>query len=148
MLENKIAEQLNAALKKGQKVKVSVLRMLISELKNKKIADRVKELEDDKVIALIQKTVRKHMESIDTFKQGGREDLVEKETQEMSVLEEYLPEQMSEEDIRKVVLEVIEETGASSVRDMGQVIKAVLEKLQGSADGKVVSSIVKEKLGQ
>jgi uncharacterized protein YqeY len=147
MLEKKIAEQLTQALKDGEKVKVSVLRMLISEIKNKKIADRVKEeLEDGKIIALIQKMARQHKESIEQFKQGGRQDLVDKEMAELGVLEEYLPEQISEEELIKIVTESIEKTGATSSKDMGKVMGEVLGRVAGRADGKLVSKIVKERL--
>ena len=147
MLEKKIAEQLGQALKDGEKVRVSVLRMLISEIKNKKIADRIKEeLEDGKIIGLIQKMARQHKESIEQFKQGGRQDLVDKEMAELGVLEEYLPEQLSEEEIIKIVTSSIEKTGATSAKDMGKVMGEVLGRVAGRADGKLVSKIVKERL--
>lgn len=147
MLEKNIQKNLEEALKGGKKVKVSVLRMLISEIKNKKIADRVKEeLGDDKVISLIQKMVRQHQESIEQFKQGGREDLVNKETEEMNLLKEYLPEALSEEELTGIIMEVIKEKNASSMKDMGSVMNAVMERVKGRADGKTISRIVKEKL--
>ncbi|MGB2600755.1 MAG: GatB/YqeY domain-containing protein [Candidatus Omnitrophota bacterium] len=147
MLEKKIAEELNQALKSGEKVKVSVLRMVISEIKNKKIADRVKEeLEDDKIVGVIQKMARQHKESIEQFKQGDRQDLVDKEAEELKILEKYLPEQISEEELVKIISESIEKTGASSARDIGKVMGDVLGRVAGRADGKIVSKIVKEKL--
>ncbi|MFH1552938.1 MAG: GatB/YqeY domain-containing protein [Candidatus Omnitrophota bacterium] len=122
MLEKEIPEALKRALKNGQKLRVSVLRMLISEINNKKIADRAKQLDDERVIGLIQKTMRQHKESIEKFKQGNREDLVKKETEEMAILKEYLPEQISEEELARIVSESIEKTGASSPKDMGAVM--------------------------
>ena len=121
-----IQGELNEALKAGEKVKVSVLRMLISEMKNKKIADRVKELDDEGVIAVVHKMVKQHKESIEQFKQGGRDDLVASETAELAVLEEYMPEQLSEEEIIEIVESVIQKTGASSPQDMGKVMGAVI----------------------
>ncbi|RKY42576.1 MAG: GatB/YqeY domain-containing protein [Candidatus Makaraimicrobium thalassicum] len=146
MLEKDITEALKQALKSGQKVKVSVIRMLISEIKNKKIADRVKELDDQKVIGLVQKMVRQHKESIEQFRQGRREDLVTKETAELAVLDEYLPEQIPEEEIARIISGSIERTGAVSSKDMGRVMSDVMGLIQGRADGKVISRMVKERL--
>lgn len=144
MLENDIKETLKKALKAGEKVKVAVMRMLISDINNKKIADRVKELEDEKVISVIQRMVKRYKESIEQFKQGNREDLVAKENEELVFLEKYLPEQLSEDQIRKIVSQSIETTGASSPKDMGKVMGDVLSRIKGRADGKIVSTIVKE----
>ena len=146
MLEKDITEALKQALKSGQKVKVSVIRMLISEIKNKKIADRVKELDDQKVIGLVQKMVRQHKESIEQFRQGSREDLVTKETAELAVLDEYLPEQIPEEEIARIISGSIERMGAVSSKDMGRVMSDVMGLIQGRADGKVISRMVKERL--
>ena len=146
MLEKDINERLMQAMKSGDKVQVSELRMLISELKNKKIADGVKELDDEKVISIIQKIARKHKESIAQFKQGNRNDLVEKESQELAVLEKYLPEQLAEEEIEKIVAEVIQEVGATSPKDMGKLMSALMPRFKGCADGRVVNEIVKKKL--
>jgi len=146
MLETKILEQLKQALKGGEKIKVSVLRMLISEMKNKKIADKTRELTDESVTAIIKKTVRRHNESIEKFIEGNRKDLVEKETAEKAILEVYLPEEMTSEELEKVIFEVIKETGASSMKDMGAVMKAVTIRTKGAADGKSVSEIVRREL--
>ncbi len=146
MLEKDLQGALNDALKKGQKTRVSVIRMLLSEIKNKKIADRVKELDDAKVIGLVQKMVRQHKESIEQFKQGNRQDLVDKETEELKVLEGYLPEEISREELERIISQVIEKTGAGTMKDMGSVMGQVMGLVQGRADGKLISEIVKEKL--
>lgn len=146
MLEKKIAENLKEALKAGDKVKVSVLRMLISSINNKKIEARVKEMDDDNVLGAIQKTVKQHKESIEKFKEGGREDLVVKESAEMAILEEYLPEPVSAEELAKIVAESIAATGAASPADMGKVMNDVMSKVKGRADGKLIGGMVKEKL--
>ncbi|MBL7072409.1 MAG: GatB/YqeY domain-containing protein [Candidatus Omnitrophica bacterium] len=146
MMETKIFEQLKQALKGGEKTKVSVLRMLISEMKNKKIADKTKELTDESVIAIIKKTVRRHNESIEKFIEGKRIDLAEKEKAEKAILEVYLPEEMTSEALESVIFEVIKETGASSMKDMGAVMKAVAIRTKGAADGKTVSEIVRREL--
>ncbi len=148
MLEKDVTEALKQSLKGGQKLKVSVLRMLISEINNKKIADKVKELDDEKVVGLIQKMVRQHKESIEKFKQGNREDLVSKETDELAILEEYLPEQISDGELAGIVSESIAQTGATSPKDMGAVMGEVMKRVKGCADGKVVSKMVREKLTQ
>ncbi|MFC1548512.1 GatB/YqeY domain-containing protein [Candidatus Omnitrophota bacterium] len=146
MSENELMNDLKQALKSGDKVKVSVLRMLITEIKNKKIADRVEELDDSKILPLMQKMARQHKESIEIFNEGGRQDLVDKETTELKILEEYLPEQMSQEELERIVSESIEKTGAASPKDMGKVMGEVLGRVAGRADGGTVSKIVKEKL--
>ena len=146
MLEKKIAKNLKAALKEGDKVKVSVLRMLVSAINNKKIEARVQEMDDDNVLGTIQKTVKQHKESIEKFSEGGREDLVDKEKAEMAVLEEYLPEPISVEELEKMVVESIAATGAASPADMGKVMNDVMGKVKGAADGKLISGMVKEKL--
>ncbi|MCK5451077.1 MAG: GatB/YqeY domain-containing protein [Candidatus Omnitrophica bacterium] len=146
MLESKITEDIKTAMKSGEKIKVLVLRMFVSELKNKKIADKVKELDDKEVIGVMRKMAKRYVDSIDQFKKAGREDLVEKETIEFKVLKEYLPVEMEEDELTRIVEDVIRELGASSSQDMGGVMKNVLERVGGRADGKMVSGIVKEKL--
>lgn len=146
MLENKIFETMKDAMKSGDKAKLSTMRLIISELKNKKIADGVKELDDANVIAVIKKMAKQRKESIEKFAEGGRDDLVEKEKQELSILDKYLPEEMSEEEVAKVVDEVISSIEDVSPKDMGRVMKEVMGKLQGQADGKTVSKIVQAKL--
>ena len=127
MLENDINEALKQALKAGEKVKISSLRLLINEIKNKKIADRVEKLEDEKVIGVIQKMAKQRKDSIEQFKKGDRLDLAEKETEELAVLEEYLPEQMSEEELAGIVAESIKAVGATSMKEMGNVMKELLD---------------------
>lgn len=148
MLEQKINESLKQAMKEGDKTRVSVLRMVITDIKNKKIEEGVKELDDDKILSLIQKKARQHQESINQFQQGGREDLVEKESSELKHLEEYLPEQLSEEEVSKIVDEVIADTGATTVKDMGKVMGAIMPRVKGKADGRLINRIVSAKLGQ
>jgi len=146
MLEVKISEDLKTSLKEGDKTSVSALRMLISEIKNRKIEKIAKSLDDADVIALVQKMIRQHKESIEQFRQGKREDLVKKETDEMAALEKYLPAQMTEKELDGIIAQVISDLGASSAKDMGSVMKEVMKKTSGMADGKVISQKVKEKL--
>ncbi|MBU1084571.1 MAG: GatB/YqeY domain-containing protein [Candidatus Omnitrophota bacterium] len=146
MNENKIIVDMKDAMKAGNKVKVSVLRMLMSDIKNKRIEEKVKELSEEQLFAVMRRMDKRYKESIDQFKAAGREDLVNKESSEAGILKEYMPEELSEEDLEKVVGEVIKDTGAVSMKDMGQVMKVVLERTSGRADGSAVSRIVKGKL--
>ncbi|MGB2630150.1 MAG: GatB/YqeY domain-containing protein [Candidatus Omnitrophota bacterium] len=148
MLEKDISLSLQQALKAGEKIKISTLRLLVNDIKNRKIAERTAELEDPAVIGIIHKMVKQRRESIEQFKQGGRDDLVEIEENELAVLESYLPEQISEGELEGIVAEVISQTGATSMKEMGKVMKEVMNKVQGQADGVVVSNMVKKKLSQ
>jgi uncharacterized protein YqeY len=145
-MEKELNEKLKEALKAGDKTKISTVRLVLSEIKNKKIAEKAEELDDEKTTAIIQKKARQHKESIEQFKKAGREDLVKKESEELAILEEYLPEQISEEELEKIVSESIAQTKATSMKDMGAVMKDVMSRTQGQADGKAVSEIVKKKL--
>jgi uncharacterized protein YqeY len=144
-LLKKLQEEMKAAMKSGDKEKLSTVRMLISEIKKVQI-DQKKELTDEEIIQILQRYAKQRKESIKQYKEAGREDLAEKEERELKIVQEFLPKQLSEEEIKKIVEEVINETGASSMKDMGRVMKAVMEKVKGRAEGSVVSSIVKEKL--
>ena len=149
MLEKEIAEKLKTALKSRNQTEVSVLRMVMSEIKNRKIADLIKgDLDDDRVLGVIQKMTKQHNESIESFEKGGREDLVKKEKEELVILEAFLPEQMLEGDVAAIVEDAIKETGAASMKEMGAVMSLVISKVKGRADGKVISGIVKAKLSQ
>ncbi|MFH1665740.1 MAG: GatB/YqeY domain-containing protein [Candidatus Omnitrophota bacterium] len=148
MLKDDIRKRLTQALKNRETVRISVLRMLISDVRNREIADREKELGDEKVLDVIRKMVKRHKESIEQFRQGGRQDLVDKEEEEMKVVEEYLPEQMTEAELEKVISEVIKGTGAVTPTDMGKVMGSVMDRVKGRADGKLISRMVREKLGK
>lgn len=134
------------AQKKRDEVVVSTLRMLLAAVKNAQIA-KSGELTDEEVLEQIAKSVKQHRESIDAYEKGGRGDLVEKEKAELSVLEKFLPEQMSEEEIGKIVDDVISSTGAKGAGDLGRMMGQVMAKVKGQADGNVVSQVVKSKLG-
>ena len=146
MLISKIDADLKTAMKAKDAVRMSVLRLLKTAISNRMIEKKVAELADGDVIALIRKDVKRHQESIEQFKKGKRDDLVKKEEAELEILRSYLPKDASLEDIKKAVKDAIEETGASSRKDFGRVIKAAMEKLGGACDGKAVSAIVSETL--
>lgn len=144
-LKAKIEQDLLQALKAKDAVKVSTLRMLKAAIKNKEI-DLRKELDDAQTTAILSTAVKQRKESIEQFKKGGREDLVKKEEVELALVEGYLPKSLSESEILSVVEAAIKETGAQGAKDMGKVMKAVMAKTAGRADGKVVSTLVQKKL--
>mgnify|MGYP001770664091 FL=1 len=144
-LFKKLQEEMKAAMKSGDKDRLSTIRMLISEIKKVQI-DSKKELSDEEIISILQKYVKQRKEAYQQYSQAGREDLANKELKEIEVVQEFLPQPLSEEEISKIVEETIKEVGATSVKDMGKVVKAVMEKVKGRAEGAVVSKIVKEKL--
>jgi len=146
MLEEKILSDYKAAMLAKDAAKVSTLSFLRAELHNLSIDKRNKKLEDSDVIIVIKRQIKRHQDSIDQFKKGQRQDLVDKETKELEILESYLPKQLSEEEIRKVVEEVVSSSGAKDIKDMGKVMKEVMAKIGDSADGKIISNLVKEKL--
>ena len=144
-LLKKLQDEMKAAMKSGQKDRLSVIRMLISEIKKVQI-DKKKELSDEEIIEVLQRYAKQRKESIKQYREAGREDLAQKEEFELGVVQEFLPQPLSQEELEKIIDETIAELGASSMKDMGKVMKAVLEKVKGRADGAAVSAIVKNKL--
>lgn len=144
-LEEKILEEMKQAMKANDKIRLSAIRMIRSSLKNKEIELR-RRLEDEDIFKVIQGMVRKGEESVEQFQAGGRSDLVEKERAEIEILKSFLPQPVSEEEIIRIIEETIQETQASSMKDLGKVMKAVMPKLGGKADGKVINQLVKERL--
>ena len=141
-LYEKLDSDVKVALKEGNVLKVSVLRMVLSTIKTLQIEKNIKSLDDDGVIHILQRHAKQHRESIDQFTKGGRQDLADKEKSEMKILDEYLPEQMSEEELLVLVKAAIADTGAALKSDTGKVMKAVMEKAKGKADGKAISKLV------
>ncbi len=125
--------------------RVSVLRLVLAAVQNREI-ELKSELDDDQILAEITSAAKRRTESIEAFKEGGREDLVLKEGKELVILEEYLPSQLSPEELKSLIQEAIESTGASTPGDMGKVMKEIMPKVQGKADGKAVNQKVKELL--
>ena len=144
-LEEKLLEEMKKAMKTNDKIRLSTIRMIRSSSKNKEIELRRK-LEDEDIFKVIQGMVRKGEESIEQFQAGGRNDLVEKEKMEIEILKSFLPQPISQEEIIKIIDETIQETQASSLKDLGKVMKAVIPRLGGKADGKVINQLVKERL--
>lgn len=136
---------MKTAMKEKDKLRVSTMRMLISEMKNAQIAERG-ELSEEKELSILTSYAKKRRESIKGFEQGGREDLAENERKELEIVMAYLPEQMGEDEIRTEIDRIIAETGASGPQDMGKVMGQMMAKFKGRADGGVVKTIAMERL--
>jgi len=155
MLKEKIQQDIKDALKSGDKEKRMVLGMVSAAIKNKEIDKRV-ELTDDDVVAVIASEIKKRKDSIEQYEKGGRPELAEGERKEAEMLMAYMPEQMSEEEIRNEVKKTIVEirsassgqAGVKDMKEMGKVIGAVMTKVKGKADGQMVSKMVKEELSK
>jgi uncharacterized protein len=145
-LEEKIEKDLVPALKAHDAIKVSTLRMLKADINNTKIKINKNSLNDNEVLGILSKQVKQHKDSIEQFEKGKREDLVEKEKKELEILLTYMPKQLSEEELKRIIDATIKELGATTKKDMGNVIKSVMDKAKGQAEGKIVSKFVADKL--
>jgi uncharacterized protein YqeY len=144
-LEERLIDEMKQAMRSNDKLRLSTIRMIRSSLKNKEIELRRK-LDDEDILRVIQGMVRKGEESIEQFQAGARTDLVEKEKKEIEILKSFLPQPISQEEILRIIDQSIEETQASSLKDLGKVMKSVMPKLGGKADGKLVNQLVKGRL--
>jgi uncharacterized protein YqeY len=142
-LKEQILEDIKAAMREKNQDKVATLRFVQAAIKNKEIEVRPNEITDQDVAAVLKKLAKQRKDSIEQYQKGGREDLVAKESAELAFLEVYLPKPLSREEMEALVKEAINETGASSMKDMGGVIKATIAKSQGRADNKTVSEIAR-----
>lgn len=145
-LRSRIEADTKDALKSGAKDKVSTLRMLSAALKNKQI-DKRRPLTEEEVLETARTLIKQRRDSIEQFAKGGRQDLVNKETAEIAVLEVYLPKQLTREELEIMVRDAIAQTGAQGAKDMGKVMKTLVPMVGGRADGKLVSELVKNALG-
>ncbi|MEA3332084.1 MAG: GatB/YqeY domain-containing protein [Pseudomonadota bacterium] len=145
-LKDDIAASVKDAMRKKEKVRLGVLRMLMSEMKNRQI-EAQKELEDADILQVITRMVKQRHDSAEQFTKGGREELATKENSEIEVLQGYLPESLSETDLENLVKEAIAETQATSKKDMGKIMRVVMPKIAGRADGKAVNQMVVRLLG-
>jgi uncharacterized protein YqeY len=146
-LKQKISDDLKQAMKDGDTVKRSVLRMLMSSVKNAEIAKQ-SALDNSDILGIIAKEVKQHQESIDAFKQGNRQDLVDNETSEMFILQGYLPQQLTRDEIVAEVQQVITGVGAQGPGDKGKVMKELMPRMKGRADGKIINDVVTELLSR
>jgi uncharacterized protein YqeY len=143
---DRIQNDITAAMRSKDELRLSVLRMTKSALKNKEI-EKMRPLDDMESLQILQTLVKQRRESVDQFTKGGRKDLAEKEAKEIVIIEEYLPAAPSDDEIRHAVEAAINEAGADSLKQMGAVIKAARARLEGKAiDGKVLSDRVRERL--
>ena len=144
-LEERLVDEMKQAMRSNDKLRLSTIRMIRAAVKNKEIELR-KKIDDEEIQRVIQGMLRRNEESIEQFRLGGRMDLVDKESQEGDILKSFLPQALSTEEMLKVIDESIQETQASSLKDLGKVMKSVMPKLTGKADGKVINQLVKERL--
>ena len=147
MITDSIQEQITKAMKEKDEVRLSTLKLLSSELHNAKIA-KIADLTKEEEITVVKREASKRRDAIEAYEKAGAKDRAEKEKQELAILNEFLPEQMSEEEVKKLVNEVITQTGAKEIKEMGKVMGQVMAKSKGQADGKIVSLLVKEMLSR
>lgn len=145
-LVQRLHQEMLKALKEGQRERVSVLRYALSVLKNRE-KDLGRELEDEEAYQVLRGLIKKGREAIEQFRQGKRDDLVQKEEKEIEVLESFLPKALSDEELEVMIEEAVKELGAQGPKDFGRVMKAVMTKVKGQAEGQRVSELVKKKLG-
>jgi hypothetical protein len=144
-LLKKLDEDLITALKKADKLKLSVLRMAKAAVKNQQI-DKGRELQDEEILAIFSTLAKQRRESIEQFSKGGRDDLVQQETLELAILQSYMPAQLSAQEIEAMILQAIKESSAKNEGDMGKVMKMLAPRIKGVADGKWVNNRVRELL--
>lgn len=150
MLKQQLQQELKESMLARDAERTSVLRLLLSALNYYEIQKGGANYEatEEDVMAVIQKEAKQRNDSIEQFTAGGRQELADKETRELEMLKKYLPEQMGEDEIRKLVEEAVAQTNASSPQDMGKVMGALMPKVKGKADGGIVSNLVKEALNK
>ncbi|MCB0283476.1 MAG: GatB/YqeY domain-containing protein [Calditrichae bacterium] len=141
-LENQLREDMKQALKSGEKDKLTTLRTTISQVKDERIR-LMRDLTDADVITVLTRAVKSRKDSIEMYQKGNRQDLVDKETKELEVIQAYLPEQMSEDDVKKELVAIIEATGANDAKDIGKVMGQAMSRLKGKADGKLVQQLAR-----
>lgn len=148
MLLEKINKDYIEAKKNRDTIRESVLNLLKSNIKYKEIEAKAKGkiLEDNDIIDLIKQEIKKRKESIELYKQGGRQELADKESSELKILQEYLPEQLSEEEIKAILEGIIKDTGAVTMKDFGRVMKEAMKNLKGKADGETIRKIAEDLL--
>ena len=146
-MKQNIQEELKAALLQRDELKTGTLRMLLAALVNKEKEKNEGPLTEEQTQGVILSEAKKRKEAIEAFTKGGRPEMAEKERKELEILQKYLPEQLAEEEVRKLVEEAIAQTGAATPQDMGKVMAALMPKVKGKADGAFVSALVNELLG-
>jgi uncharacterized protein YqeY len=146
MLKPRIQDDMKAAMKGGDKRKLGVIRLLMAAIKQREVDERI-ELDDTQILVVLDKMVKQRRDSIAQYEQAGRTELAEQEAFEIGILQEYLPQALSEDEISTLITEAIASTGAESMRDMGKVMGILKPKMQGRADMGAVSGLIKKQLG-
>ena len=144
-LKQKLQEDLKTSMKTKDTVRKSVVTLIRSSIKQIEVDKRI-ELSDDDIIDIISKQLKQRNDSLEQFLNAGREDLVEETRSEIEILKEYLPQQLSEEELNEIVKQTISEVGATSMKDMGKIMSVIRPKTKGKADGKLINKLVKENL--
>ena len=142
-LLQRVDSDLKSAMKASDTLKVSVLRMLKASLKNKQI-DTGKELSDEDVMSVLSTAAKQRKESIEQFSKGGRADLADKEAAELIIIQSYLPEQLAQEELDRIIVEAINETASDGKKEIGKIMRIVMPRVKGAADGKLVNQRVIE----
>lgn len=144
--KSRLAEEMKDALRSGDKVRLGALRLLLASVKNREV-EIGREVTDDEFIQVVASEVKRRKEAIEAYERAARKDLLDRERREQEVLEAYLPEQMSEEDVRALVEEAVSATGAAGPGDLGKVMGYVMGKAKGRVDGGTINAMVRERLG-
>jgi len=144
-LKEQIKNDLKGSMKSGDNIIRGVLRMLFSDIKNVEINER-KEINDEKIIEIIKKNIKSRKDSIEQYTKGNRKDLANQEKVELEILEKYMPEQMGEDEVRKIVINIISKSEAVSASDFGKIMGAVMKEIGNKADGNLVGKVVREGL--
>ena len=147
MLLDEIRNKLKEAMKNSEKSTVLAIRNILERVKKIQV-DSNKELNENEIISIINKYAKQLKDSIEQFEKGGRMDLVEKESEELKIIEQFLPEQLSKEELTPIIKKIIEELNVTDISQMGLIMKKSLETTQGQADGKLISELVREELGK
>ncbi len=145
MLTTKLRDEMKATMRSGDKPRLGVVRLVLAAIKQREVDERI-ELNDDQVLLVLDKMVKQRRESLAQYQQAGRDDLATQEEYEIGVLQDFLPEALSEEEISAMISEAVEQTGARSIRDMGKVMGIIKPKMQGRADMSAVSAVIKQQL--
>ncbi len=146
MLKEKVIQDMQNSLKKGDKIRLSTMRLLLSEIKNLEKEKRISDLSDDDVLSVVRREIKRRDQALEEFRKAERKDLVDKEEKERQILEEYLPAQLSQEELEAMVRRVIQETGATTSRETGKVMSRMMQEVKGKADGKRVRQTVESLL--
>jgi uncharacterized protein len=144
-LAERLNEDMKQAMKDGNKFRLSTIRMVRAAIKNQEIELR-RPLEDNDTLNILSRELKQRRDSLEDFERGGREDLVSNVKAEIEIITEYLPQQLNEEEVKAIVLQTMQETGASSKADLGKLMGALMPKVKGVADGKLVNAIVQQSL--